>query len=250
MKQVSALIIDDERSNREFLSVVLADFCPSVQVVAEADSMDSGLEMIRKHDPDILFLDIQMPNGDGFELLSKVDSPRFQLIFVTAYDKYAIRSFKHSAIDYLLKPIDPEDLVGAVDRAQARIQNQEVTFNLQTLVNNLRNNDPNNQKLIVKDRKGLVVIRLDDVVRCEADGNYSVFHLTTGAKVTAAKSIKHFEEILENKQFVRIHNSHLVNMNHIVKYIRGRGGIVITSDDAELEVSRGKRDHFLRRLEN
>lgn len=249
MNKINALIIDDERSNREFLAVVLADFCPQVNVVGEAEDVQSGIEMIRKHDPELVFLDIQMPNGTGFDLLEQFVPPRFQVIFVTAYDKYAIRSFKHSAVDYLLKPIDPEDLVKAVERAQQRTMQQEMTQNLQNLAHNLRNNDPSNRKLIVKDRQGLVVIRLDDVVRCEADGNYSVFRLTDGSKVTAAKPIKHFEEILEEKLFARIHNSHLVNLNHIVKYIKGRGGIVITSDGAELEVSRSKRDEFLRRLE-
>jgi two-component system LytT family response regulator len=250
MKEITAVIIDDERSNREFISVILGDFCPEVKVIGQADGVVSGLDLLRQTDPDILFLDIKMPDGDGFQLLEKLENPRFQLIFITAYDKYAIRSFKYSAVDYLLKPIDPEDMIRAVTRAKGRLGKGESGIELKVLMENLRVQDTSPRKIIVPDQNGFVVIRQDEVIRVEADGNYSTIKLSSGNEVVASKPIKYFEEMLEDSQFVRIHNSHLVNINHIVKYIKGRGGIAITSDGAEIEVSRRKKDDFLRALGN
>lgn len=248
MKEINAVIIDDERSNREFISVILADFCPEVKVIGEADGVASGLDLLKQTDPDILFLDIKMPDGDGFQLLEKLENPKFQLVFITAYDKYAIRSFKYSAVDYLLKPIDPDDMVRAVSRAKDRLAKGGTDINLRMLMENLRVQDTSPRKIIVPDQNGFVVIRQDEIIRIEADGNYSTIKLSSGGDVVASKPIKYFEEMLEDNDFVRIHNSHLVNVNHIVKYIKGRGGIAITSDGAELEVSRRKKDDFLRAL--
>lgn len=250
MKEITAVIIDDERSNREFISVILADFCPEVEVIGQADGVASGLELLGKTDPDILFLDIKMPDGDGFQLLEKLENPRFQLVFITAYDKYAIRSFKYSAVDYLLKPIDPEDMIRAVLRAKERLERGGDDLNMKLLIENLRLQNTGHRKIIVPDQNGFVVIRQDEVIRVEADGNYSTIKLSNANDVVASKPIKYFEELLDSNHFVRIHNSHLVNLSHIVRYVRGRGGIAITSDGAELEVSRRKKDDFLRALGN
>ena len=249
-QEFTAVIVDDERSNREFISVILADFCPEVKVIGQADGVATGVELLGKINPDILFLDIKMPDGDGFQLLENLESPNFQLIFITASDQYAIRSFKYSAVDYLLKPIDPEDMVRAVGRARERLEKGGLNMKLKVLMDNLKVVDTGPRKIIVPDQNGFVVVRQDEVIRVEADGNYSTIKLSTGNDIVASKPIKYFEELLEDSQFVRIHNSHLVNVNHIVKYIKGRGGIAITSDGAELEVSRRKKDDFLRRIGN
>ncbi|MEM0997540.1 MAG: LytTR family DNA-binding domain-containing protein [Bacteroidota bacterium] len=248
MSEFTALIVDDERSNREFLTVILEDFCPEIRVVGQADSVKMGLEQLEEHDPDILFLDVKMPNGDGFQLLEQVEKPRFQLIFTTAYDQYAIRSFKYSAVDYLLKPVDPEDMVRAVNRAKERLSKGELNVQLEALLENLRQQGSGPRKLIVPDQHGFVVIRVEEVIRVEAEGNYSTIVLTSRKEILASKPIKYFEKLLEGKEFARIHNKYLVNLDHVVKYLRRRRPVVVTSDGMELEVSRRKKEEFLKRL--
>ncbi|MEM7035706.1 MAG: LytTR family DNA-binding domain-containing protein [Bacteroidota bacterium] len=245
---ITAIIVDDERSNRAFLTTMLVDFCPQVQVVAEADGPAPALEAIQAHDPDLLFLDIEMPTGDAFQLLEQVEDPRFQLIFTTAYDQYAIKAFKFSALDYLLKPIDPDDLVKAVQLAETRIKKSARNANLQVLIDNLSQKDNAPRRIMVPDQSGFVMVRIAEIVRLEAERNYTTFFLDDGKQVVASKSIGHYEELLEGHGFARIHNSHLVNLQKIQKYIKGRGGFVVTTDGAELEVSRRKKDEFLKKL--
>jgi two-component system LytT family response regulator len=248
MSKYTALIVDDESGNRGLLKMLLEDHCPDVEVVGEADGVNSGYDLVEDLDPDILFLDIKMPDGDGFQLLEKYNEPRFQLIFVTAYDQYAIRSFKYSAVDYLLKPIDYEDLIQAVSRARERIDKGIFGHKIRALIENIRQQELGPKKLMVPDQQGFEVLQTQNVIRIEAEGNYSSIKLVSKKEILASKAIKFFEELLKDDSFYRIHNSHIVNTNHVVKYVRGRGGYVIMSDGAELEVSRRRREGFFRKM--
>lgn len=248
MEKLRTILIDDEKSNREFLQVLLADHCPDVELVGTADGVESGLELIQEVQPDLVFLDIQMPTGTGFDLLEQVKEADFEVVFVTAYDQYAIRAFRYSAVDYLLKPLDPDDLVLAVQRAtRARLQ-EHGNDRLSGLLDNLKNLTGLPGKLIVPDQSGFEVLELEEIIRAEAERNYTTFVLVSGRKVVSSKPIGHYEEMLQDRSFVRIHNSHLVNLRHLQRYTKGRGGLVVMSDGEELEVSRRKRDDFLKRI--
>lgn len=245
---IQAIIVDDELGARESLSKMVEKNCKNIQVVAKADCMLAAYEAITKHQPDLVFLDIEMPNGNAFDLLEKFDKIDFDIIFTTAYDHYAIKGIKYSAIDYILKPIDPEELVLAVQRFEAKSgQKNLLDKQFKALLSNIK---PENKlkKVGLPDGDGLIFINLSEIIRCDSDGNYTFFILTSGKKIIASRTLGEYEQMFSEDNFFRVHRSHLINLQHVKKYIKGEGGYVIMSDNSQVEVSRRNKVDFLERL--
>ncbi len=245
---IKAIIVDDELGARESLSKMIEKNCKQIEVVAKVDSMLSAFEAITNKEPDLVFLDIEMPNGNAFDLLEKFKNINFNIIFTTAYDHYAIKAIKFSAIDYILKPIDPEELIGAVKRFE-EYRGQKTTLDKQfkTLLSNVR---PENKlkKVGIPDGDGLIFINLSDIIRCDSDGNYTFFILTNGKKIIASRTLGEYEQMFTDDNFFRVHRSHLINLEHVKKYIKGEGGYVVMIDNSQVEVSRRNKTDFLEKL--
>lgn len=244
---IKAIIVDDEAKGREILRALLSRTCKNVEVVATANSAESGAEAIRKFHPSLVFLDIEMPGGNGFTLLEKTKDQNFEVIFTTAYSQYAIKAIRFSALDYLLKPINPEELKAAVDKVEitqsTKVGNRR---NVETLLSNIEEAAP--KKVVLPNVHGAEYVLLDDIVRCSADGNYTLVVMTNGKKILVAKTLKDYEEMFAEENFCRVHHAHLVNLKHVVRYIKGEGGQVELSDGSTVEVSRRKKTEFLERL--
>lgn len=244
---INCIIVDDELKSRESLKILLEDFCTNVSVLALCQSVAEAIEAIQKHKPDVVFLDIQLQRETGFDLLTKIPEINFEVIFTTAYSEYAIKAFKFSAIDYLLKPIDIEELKRAVSKVEKR-KGDTITSRLQELMNNLKSNSSENYKLALPTADGLVFIKMQDILYCEASSNYTDITLSDGKKYVVSRTLREYEELLEGHNFYRIHNSYLINLNAIKKYVRGDGGYVVMSNDKSLDVSKRKKDGFLSRI--
>jgi two-component system LytT family response regulator len=243
---VRAVIIDDEKASRDTLKGLLERYESDVLVVAEADGVESGLEAIKAFTPDLIFLDIQMPDGSGFRLLEQIEDIDFNVIFITAFDQYAIKAFKYSAIDYLLKPIIPEDLKEAVKKhvEQGKIGNT----NVQVLLENLASKNREPQKIVLHTFEGMHVINTEDIIRCQSDDCYTNFFLSDGKKIIVSKTLKEIEEQLKGKDFIRPHKSHLININKIKTFYRNDGGYIIMIDGTEIPVSRRKKESVVQML--
>lgn len=244
---IRAVIVDDESKGREFLKTLIGKHCPGVEIVANANTAASGAEVIRKLNPDLVFLDIEMPGGNGFTLLEKTRDQNFDVIFTTAYSQYAIKAIRFSALDYLLKPINPDELKAAVEKVEEKFSSKSTTRkNVDTLLSNIDENIP--KKVVLPNVHGAEYVILDEIVRCTADGNYTLVVLTSGKKILVAKTLKEYEELFAEENFVRIHHAHLVNLKHVKRYIKGEGGQVELSDGSLVEVSRRKKTEFLEKL--
>jgi len=242
---IRCAIIDDERESRSVVSNILTGYCPDVEIAGEAEGVGSGLTLIQKTLPDVVFLDIRMADGTAFDLLEKFREITFQIIFVTAYDQYAIQAIRFSAIDYILKPVDPGQLVAAVDRIRALApETKQSGERISALLDNKKEID----RIALPTLNGFNFVKLADIVRCEADNNYTLFYLTEGKKFLVTRTLKEYENLLKEKSFVRVHQSHLVNLNFVSSYIKGEGGSVIMEDGTKVEVSRRKKEEFLRRM--
>lgn len=245
---IHAVIIDDELSGRETLQTLLQNSCPQVKVISVAHSAQEGIRAINSYQPELVFLDIEMPNGNGFDMLERIGDIQFEVIFVTAYDKYAIRAIKHSALDYLLKPILAEDLVYAVAKAELKIaEGIKNRTQYETLFSNLKGKGKNPVKIAIPDATGYSFVELKNVIRFESFMNNSNVVLDDGKKIFVNKSLKEFEEML-GEEFFRIHQSTIINLQHARKYIKGDGGFIKLSDGKECEVSRRRKEELLTRM--
>ena len=253
MKNLRAVIIDDEANARQALTNMLQFVAPEVVICGEAKNVDLGIELINTQKPNLVFLDIQMPGKTGFDLLSSFDKLDFGVIFTTAYQEYALKAFRFSAIDYLLKPIDPDELqeavkkykgmMGEVDKKQLEIL-QEHLANPTIIEDKIRK--PNlHQRIALPSAEGVHFINLSDIIQCESLGSYTKFNLINGQKIVVSKLLKEYEEILDNYHFFRVHQSNIINLEHIKRYVKGDGGQVWMIDNAEIEVSRRRKEEFL-----
>ncbi len=244
---IKTVIIEDEQKSMEVLAALIRRNCPDLEIVATAANVAQGVEIIRQYQPALVFLDVSMPDGSGFDLLEKVDQ-KFELIFATASDQYAIKAIKFSACDYLLKPIDAEELVAAVDKVKLK-QNQLPSMdNLRFLVDQLKRADENFQKITLPTGNAYEIVNIRDIIRCEADGSYTVFYLTDKRKLLISAGLKHYEELLPERDFIRVHHHHLINMNHVLRFLKEDGGYAIMSDGSKIEISRRKKEAFMERL--
>jgi len=240
-----AIIVDDERQCSETLQNLIEAYCPQVQILASCFNIDDAQFAILKHNPDIVFLDVEMPGGSGFDLLTRINPVNFEVIFTTAHDEYAVRAIRFSALDFLLKPIGREDLVEAVNRASVRFSRQQVR--IETLIHNIN--------LLNKDKRiglptfnGIEFVPISDIVRCEGDNNYTVFHLQDKSKIMVSKTLKGYEDLLGQYQFFRVHLSHLINLRYVKSFSKDDGGIITMTDNTTVEVSRRKKEEFLKRI--
>lgn len=244
---MTALIIDDEKHCRDVLRLLLQKTYPALQVLDTCVDGPSGLSAIERHRPDLVFLDIEMPGMTGFEMLSQCSYRDFKLIFTTAYDEYAIQAIKHNALDYLLKPVDKDELVKAVQKASENTQ-APATNRIEQLLQQVQPQKTMG-KVALPTLEGLLFINPDDIYYCEADGGYTRFFLPTGKPTIISKTLKEVEEVLDNKGFCRVHASYLINLKHVERYIRGDGGEIIMADGKNIPVSRNKKQEFLNLLE-
>jgi two-component system LytT family response regulator len=239
---IRAIIIDDEPESRKVVANILNNFCKDVTILGEADGVASGIKLINQEQPDVVFLDIQMPDGDGFDILESFETITFHVIFITAYNQYAIKAIEFSAIDYLLKPLDPAKLLKAVEK----LKNLSPKTNQSSeRVEMLLKNKNNISKIALPTLNGYRFVRVRDIIRCEANNNYTSFYLQTTEKIVVTRTLKDFELILKDDSFIRVHQSHLINVDYVEQYIKGDGGTAIMSDGSEVEISRRKKDQFL-----
>ena len=244
---INAIIIDDEKKCNSLLQKTIEKQLIDIKIVATAANVDDGIRLIHHHEPDLIFLDIEMPNKNGFDLLSAFDEINFDVIFTTAYNQYAIKAIKYSALDYLLKPVDADDLKIAITRfKQKQKSSQKSQINL--LFDNLKNLNHAYNKISVSTNEGVIFLTIADIIYCEATGSYTQFYLRNNEKLLSSRTLKDFEELLTNHNFFRIHNSFLININEIKRYIKGDGGSVIMSNTNEVLVSRRKKEEFMKKL--
>lgn len=251
--EVTALIVDDEHKNRETLVKLIDQFCYGIKVIGQAENVQAAKEFIDTNKPQIVFLDIEMPGGNGFTLLEKFDKPDFQLIFTTAHADYAIKAIKFAALDYLLKPINVNELKIAVEKAIESVQSsssQHLDQRFNVLKDNQKNEGFDFKKIALPSLEGIEFYEINEILRCEADRAYCNFYLTNGQKITVSKSLREFEELLSECNFFRIHKSNMVNLGHIKKYIKGKGGYVVLSDDSHVDVSVRKKELLMEVLAN
>ena len=246
---IKAVIVDDEPIHRETIQMLLDDYFPDVHTIAQADGVEEAIAAIELHQPELVFLDIEIKGGTGFHVLQKLKRRDFKLIFITAFNEFAIQAIKFSAIDYILKPINDFEFKAGVERAIQEIDKQEVVAPIEYLVSNFQ--DKSDKKLVLRTSLELNVVNITDVVRCEADNAYTTFYLKSGEKIVVSKGLSDYAEMLENYGFVRPHQSHLVNLSFIRKLNKSDGGFLVLKDKTEIPVSARKKQQiidFLNRL--
>jgi two-component system, LytTR family, response regulator len=243
-----AVLIDDETDSNRILQALLENYCPQVEVVGTADGVGTAVEVIRHAQPDLVFMDIEMTHGNAFDLLNRLQPVNFHVIFVTAFDNYAVRAFKYNAIDYLLKPVNIRELCAAVDKLTGKVVESDVLGRVKSLLENLRGADAGERKIAFATLNGLSFVPIRDIIRLEAKGGYTLVHLQDGTRVTATGNIKEYEDFLPESIFFRIHQSHIINLNKIKSYQKGRGGYVTMDDNSFIEVASRRRDEFMQRL--
>lgn len=243
MDKLKAILVEDEMASSEYLKGLLLQHFPHIQVVAVADSVPGAIAAIRSHNPDILFLDIEIKLGSGFDVLSALHDLTAEIIFTTAFDHFALHAFRYHAFDYLLKPLEEEQFVRTVQKCLKHIAEKASNRRLSSLLQHLQQ-----QRITISSIDGIEVVHTDQILFAEAKGNYTELKLKTGAKITATKKLKDIEDSLPDSVFCRVHNSYIINLGSVKKYYRGRGGHVLLTDETSIPVSEARKDDFLKLL--
>jgi two-component system LytT family response regulator len=241
---IKAIIVEDEMASRAILKELIQEYCPDVEIIGEATAVQEAVNLISTDPPDLVFLDVDLPGESGFALVEHLPSIDFGIIFTTAYDEYALRAFRLSAIDYLLKPIDVDELMAAVEKAKKMLRVNR-TEHLEWLRNNYRREDP---RISIPTTNGYVFVKIDEILRCEAEGKYTSFFLANGKKLVTSRNIGEYESYLSEFQFFRIHRSTIVNLSHVRRYIRGKMPLLVLEDGTELPVAKSRKDELLDQL--
>lgn len=241
------LIIDDEKPTRTFIRKMLESFDLNLSVYTDGENVASGIEAIEEIQPDIVLLDIQMPDGNGFDVLKNVKFKQFEVIFITAFQEFAVQAIKFSALDYILKPIDAEELQTAITNALQLVDHKKDGTQFAVLQNNIQPH--HKRKIVLKTQESIFVIEIDDIVHCEADKNYTFFYLTDGKKILVSKTLKDYDTMLTGFSFFRVHQSHLINLNYVERYDKHDGGSVILKDGSSVPLSPAKKEQFFKRLD-
>jgi len=246
---MKAILVDDEPDGIRALKKMLEMHCPHVKVEASCSNAGVAKQQIAELIPDVVFLDIQMPGKSGLELLQELPVKNFEVIFVTAHNEYMLQALQYSAADYLLKPVDEERLVEAVQRVEKRLEAGKRDERTEALLHNLsKSGSPAEMRLCLPTLKGFIVLKLDEIIYCEAERSYTIFHLEGKRTVTVSRPLIDYDNLLKDTTFLRIHKSFLINLHHVKEYQKGEGGMVILSDNTEIEVSRRKKDEFLMKI--
>lgn len=242
------LIIDDESRTRTLLSKMIESIGFDVEIYPEGSSVASGIEAIHRINPDILLLDIQMPDGSGFELLEQLETRDFEVIFVTAHQEYAIRAIKSSALDYILKPVELSELEQALENAIVSLKNKkDLSAQYEALLNNIQSDK---KKIILRTIESLYIFDINDIVRCQSERNYTNFFINDGRKIIISKTLKDYEDVLQYPLFLRCHRSHIINLNYLDRYDKSNGGTIVMKDGSEIPLSRSSKDRFFEILDN
>lgn len=244
---IKAMIIDDEPYCCESLAILLGEYCPEVEVTGIFYDGSDALIAIRKQAPDLIFLDVEMPKMNGFDMLKQLPTVNFEIIFTTSYDQYALKAIRFSAIDYLLKPIDTDELQNAVQKVIQRSQ-KPIAQQLEILMQKFYKPSVPVSRVALPTMEGLQMIAVDTIISCEADSNYTSLRLKNKKKIVVCRNLKDIEELLEEYSFVRVHRSYLVNLNEVEKFVKGEGGYLIMSDGSTIDVSRNKKDELVKKL--
>ena len=242
----TAIIIDDETSSRNSLRQKLTNHCTEIEIIGECENGEAGIKMLTNKKPDIVFLDVEMPRMNGFTMLQQLPQKNFEVIFITAYDHYAIKAIKFSALDYLVKPVAIEDLKTAIEKAAQKRKQSQGNERLELLLENLMTYNKELQRIAIPSMEGLQFVETGHIIYLEANSNYTCFYLVNSIKITVAKTLKDFEELLPTSIFMRIHHSYIINKNLVKKYIKGEGGQVVMCNDTVLDVARRKKEEFMR----
>ncbi|HRH66097.1 MAG TPA: LytTR family DNA-binding domain-containing protein [Bacteroidia bacterium] len=247
---IPTLLIDDEQHCIDRLMMLLnTNYRDTIRVMEQCNSVEQGIAAIRKYRPELVFLDIQIHDQTGFDLLQATRDFKYEVIFTTAHDGFAVKAFKFSAVDYLLKPVDPDDLAGAIEKVKSKQETREQSQKLDSLFFNLKNLQAPAKKICIPVSNGKEIIAVSDIVRCQSDVNYTYLFLKDKTKLTVTKTLKEFDELLSDYNFFRVHNSHLVNLSYVKGYSAGKGGMVTLTDGTSIDVSTRRKDEFLKRLE-
>jgi len=241
------IIIDDERHARESLSRLLAKPGNEIEIVAQCENIAEAEKAVIKYKPDLIFLDVEMPNGNGFDFLTRLKEVNFEIIFVTAFSQYAIQAIRFSALDFLLKPVVAEDISEALKRASNRMAQHQRQLQIEALLHNMNYLNAD-KKIALPTMAGLEFVTLGNIIRCESDNTYTVFHLVDKRKIIVSKSIGDYEEMLRDYHFLRVHQSHLINLRHVKNYQKGEGGLIVMDDNSAVDVSRRRKEQLISRL--
>ncbi len=242
---LKAIIIDDEAANREVLEIMLKDYPQDIEVVASCNGPKTGMAAILQHKPDLVFLDVEMPGMSGFDLLEMLGDTKIAVIFVTAHNHYALQAIQFSALDYLLKPVNPGQLKAAIEKARNRLTEASHAQQYKTFVENTKTQHGEAKTMALPTQEGLVFVRINEILRCESSGNYTTIYLVNKMQYLVSRTLKEFEKLLDGLNFFRVHHSHLINLEHIKRYVKGEGGYVIMADDSMVEVARSRKADFL-----
>ncbi|MDN3676437.1 LytTR family DNA-binding domain-containing protein [Flavobacterium paronense] len=244
------LVIDNETNIRESVVQLIKNFCPFPTILFEANGVASGLKSIEEVNPDILFLDVELDDGTGMDLLSSLTEINFHLVFITAHNKYAIDAFRFSAIDFLLKPISVDELIETFEKISKQVKNEVLHEQLQIMQDSLDKITYKDKKIVLKDSNSFYFIDVKDIIRCESDGQYTEFFIENNKKIIISKSLKEYEEMLEPYGFIRPHHSHIINSNKILRFDKSEGGILVMQNNDEIPVSHRKKSQILQILDS
>lgn len=248
MKKYPTLIVDDERDSRETLRHYVAKYCPDLTVVGECENIEQAQKAIASHQPEIVLLDIEMPYGNAFDLLERLENVDFEIIFITAFSQYAVRAFNLSAVHYLLKPVDIDELTAAVEKAVKRILESSRLNHSKILLDNLSAMNTQQKKVVLPLMDGFEVVRLGEILYCEAQDNFTFVHFQNGKKSLICRKLKFYENALSDHGFCRVHRSFLINLEYVKRYIKGKGGTVIMENGSEIQVANARKGSFLERF--
>ncbi len=238
---LKVLIVDDELHAREMLHTALSICCVETEVIGTAETVEEAVEKANSLKPDVILLDINLPDGSGFDVLEKVHDKKISVIFVTAYDEFAVKAFKFSAVDYIVKPVDIDELETSIERAKNTKETNDLGRKLKVLIDNMNNAGSEEKKIVLKTMESIHIVRVSEITHCVSDQNYTAFHLTKGRQFLVSRTIKEFEEILTPYGFFRTHQSHLINMNRISRFNKTDGGALVMEDNTNIPVSKRKR---------
>ncbi|MCD6068967.1 MAG: hypothetical protein K0S33_3793 [Bacteroidetes bacterium] len=248
MHMTRVLIADDIKDIRETLERTVTSHCPQATVVAATSSVASTVEAIREHAPDVVLLDVEMKDGTGFDVLKQFPSPAFKVIFITAYMQYSIEAFRFAALDYLLKPVDPDRLAQAIRRAADQADREKLALKIDSFLYNMQQPATSNKKIVLRTNESIHVVSLQNIMYCEADQSYTTFYLQDASRIMVTKPLREYEELFSQHQFIRIHQSYLVNISFIKRYDKGEGGQLVLSNEKALPVSVRKKEQLMQLL--
>ena len=244
---IRSIIVEDELNNKENLQNILTEYCPSVEIVALCSSALEGRQKIMELKPDLVFLDVEMPGGDGFSMLESLSILNFEVIFVTAFTNYAVKAIKFSALDYIVKPIDIMELLKAVDKASKKLKEKSDNSRMVNLLKNQHRED-NKKTLALPLSDKIEFVEVSNIIRCQANGNYTVFYLRNGEKLLISKTLKEYGELLASFNFLRVHQSHLINIGEVKSFVKTDGGYILMKDGTNIAISRQRREMVMQTL--